>query len=513
MPDVHRFEKVLVANRGEIAVRVMRTLRELGIGSIAVFSEADRDALHVRYADEAYCIGPAPSTESYLRIDRLLEVGARAGAHAVHPGYGFLSERAELAVAVADAGMTWIGPPPSAIVAMGEKIRARTLMTAAGVPVVPGTVEAIADLDEALATAREIGFPVLLKASAGGGGKGMRRVDGERHFVEAFQGATREAQAAFGKGDVYIEKFIRDPKHVEFQVFGDKHGHVVHLLERDCSVQRRHQKVIEETPCPILRPEVRERMGAVAVQAAKAVDYESAGTIEFLLDAEQNFYFLEMNTRLQVEHPVTELCTGLDLVALQIRVAEGHPLPFAQQDVQSRGVAIELRLYAEDPAHDFLPSPGRIRRLKWPTGPGIRIDEGVYQGYTVSPHYDPLMAKLTVWAATREQALGRAERALAELVVTGPRHNAEFVRRTLRAEAFVSGHYDIGFVDRHTAELVAAEVEPEALHVAEIAALASAFERDMKQMAQVTLGRGGADGGDAQGDPWRRFGRWQRLGR
>jgi acetyl-CoA carboxylase, biotin carboxylase subunit len=341
----------------------------------------------------------------------------------------------------------------------------------------------------------------------------MRLVDDERRFVEAFEGATREAKAAFGKGDVYLEKLIRNPKHVEFQVFGDKHGQVVHLFERDCSVQRRHQKVVEETPCPVLRPEVRERMGEVAAQAARAVDYECAGTIEFLLDADQSFYFLEMNTRLQVEHPVTELCTGLDLVALQIRVAEGHPLPFTQDEVRARGAAIEIRLYAEDPAQGFLPSPGRIRRLKWPSGPGVRVDEGVYQGYTVSPHYDPLMAKLTVWAETRERALGRAARALAELVVTGPRHNAEFVARTLKADAFVAGTYDIGFVERHLDALVAPEVDGEPPRIAEIAALAAALERDERQVARVTLGQGGSDGSGAQGDPWGRFGRWQRLGR
>jgi len=500
--------KVLIANRGEIAVRIMRTLRELGIGSVAVYSEADREALHVRYADEAYCIGPAPSTESYLVVDKLLEVAARAGADAVHPGYGFLSERSHFATAVSNAGLVWIGPPPAAIDSMGDKVTARGLMSKAGVPVVPGTPDAIEKAEDALLAAKEIGFPVLIKASAGGGGKGMRRVDAPEDFVEAFNGASREAASAFGRGDCYVEKFILNPKHVEFQVLSDSHGNTVHLFERDCSVQRRHQKVIEETPCPVLQEDTRQKMGQVAVRAAEAVDYVGAGTIEFLLDSDQNFYFLEMNTRLQVEHPITELVTGTDLVELQLSVAQGEPLPFTQADLKASGAAIEVRLYAEDPQNGFLPSPGTIDHLKYPEGPGIRIDSGVYEGSEVSIHYDPMLAKLIVWSNNRPAAIRRLSRALGELTITGIRSNLDFLRQVMNHPDFLAGHYDIGLIERAGDELLGEPDLGDLEEIALFAALASIARRDQQRSGLTT-------GGEAQrkGSRWRDHARYRQLRR
>jgi acetyl-CoA carboxylase biotin carboxylase subunit len=510
------FNKVLVANRGEIAVRVMRSLRELGLGAVAVYSEADRDALHVRYADEAYCVGPAPSAESYLVIERLIDVCRRSGAGAVHPGYGFLSERAPFAKAVIDAGLVWIGPPPAAIDSMGDKITARRLMSEAGVPVVPGTPEAIEDPHAALAIAREIGFPVLIKASAGGGGKGMRRVNAEADFVSAFEGASREAAAAFGRGDCYIEKLLLNPKHVEVQILFDRHGNGVHLFERDCSVQRRHQKVIEESPCPVLRPETREAMGAVALQAARAVDYESAGTIEFLLDSDQSFYFLEMNTRLQVEHPVTEAITGKDLVALQVLCAGDIPLPFRQADLAVHGAAIEARIYAENPGNNFLPAPGPVERLRWPEGPGIRVDSGVYEGCEVSMFYDPMLAKLTVWAGDRDAAIARMRRALSELVIEGLETNVDFLDRVLTHEAFRAGTYDIGMVERDRDALLVPRDEAEALaEVARLAAVAAMRQRDERAAGGAGAGAGvstGGAGAAASSNGWRRHGLLRQVG-
>ena len=500
-------DKVLVANRGEIALRIMRTLRELDIQSVAVFSEADREAAHVLYADEAYCIGPAPSIQSYLCQDKLIEVAEKSGAQAVHPGYGFLSERATFARAVGDAGLVWIGPPPEAIEAMGDKVRARKLMTTAGVPVVPGTPDAVRTFDEAREAAKSIGFPILIKASAGGGGKGMRLVEDPKEFDVAFESASREARAAFGNGECYLERFLVNPRHVEFQVFSDAHGHTVHLFERDCSVQRRHQKVIEETPCPVLTEETRQQMGEVAVRAAQAVGYENAGTIEFLLSADNEFFFLEMNTRLQVEHPVTEWVTGLDLVQLQIQVAQGEPLPFEQSDIHSSGASIEVRLYAEDPANNFLPSPGAIRRLAWPDGPGVRVDAGVYEGVEVSPHYDPLIAKLTVWANTRQNALRKMERALEETLVGGIRTNLAFLRSVLRHSAFSTGHYDNGFVERHLDELMTVTSDPRIDQVAFIAGVIAANEHDESRNTLQT-GENGEGGSESR---WRLLGLWKQL--
>ena len=442
------FRRVLVATRGEIALRVIRACRELGIETVAVFSEPDRGALHVRQADHAYPVGPAPAADSYLRIDRILEVAARAGADAIHPGYGFLSERAVFARACADAGITFIGPAPEAIEAMGDKLEARRRVGAAGVPVVPGSPDPIADDAQVEMLARAIGFPVLLKASAGGGGKGMRLVDTPERLASSLRAARSEARSAFGDDRVYVEKAIVRPRHVEVQVLGDRHGSLVHLYERECSVQRRHQKVIEESPSPAVDQAIRERMGAVALAAARSVDYVGAGTVEFLLDQDGSFYFLEMNTRIQVEHAITEAVTGVDLVRAQIEIAAGRPLAFRQQDVVQRGHAIECRIYAEDPDNGFLPAPGRIEVLRVPSGIGIRDDSGVYEGFEVSTFYDPMISKLIAWGATRPEAIARMRRALREYVVVGPTANVAFHRWALAHPAFVAGDVDTGFIGR-----------------------------------------------------------------
>ncbi len=444
------FNKILIANRSEIAVRVMRTCREMGIPTVAVFSEADRKALHVRFADEACPIGPAPSAESYLRTEKIIEVARQTGADAIHPGYGFLSENADFADQCADAGMTFIGPSGDAMRAMGSKTEARKTMRQAGVPVVPGTEEGLTDDTEALEIAREIGYPVLIKAAMGGGGKGMRIVQKEDELEGALRAARSEAQSAFGDATVYVEKYLVDPRHVEFQVLADTYGHVVHLGERECSVQRRHQKLIEESPSCILDESLRRAMGEIAVLAAKTVDYVNAGTIEFIVDQHRHFYFLEMNTRLQVEHPVTEMRTGLDLVREQIKIAAGKPLPFTQEEVPLRGAAIECRISAEDPDENFIPSVGLIARLTEPSGPGVRIDSGFYQGYDIPIYYDPMIAKLIVWAETREAAIARMERALNEYDIGGVKTTIPFHLRALADPMFISGNYSTGFVDQMT---------------------------------------------------------------
>jgi acetyl-CoA carboxylase biotin carboxylase subunit len=446
------FRKVLVANRGEIAVRVTRTLREMGIASVAVYSEADRAALHVRYADEAYPIGPAAASESYLRVDKIISVAKQAGCDAIHPGYGFLSENPLLPEACEKAGIVFIGPPASAMRAMGSKTAARDKMSAAGVPIVPGAL--CNTTDEATAAATKIGFPVMLKAASGGGGKGMRLVSGPEEMASAWERARSEAKKFFGDDTVYIEKAIIKPRHVEIQVLGDREGNLVHVFERDCSIQRRNQKVVEETPSPAASRELVARMGAIAVQGAKSVGYFSAGTFEFLLAQDGSFYFLEMNTRLQVEHPVTELVTGLDLVREMVRVAQGEPLGFGQGDLTARGAAIECRVYAEDPANGFLPSPGVIETLTTPAGPGIRDDGGAYEGCTISSFYDPLISKLSVWAPTRERAVERMRRALTEYVVTGIRTNLSFHEKLFAHPEFVAGRYDTGFIERYKDDLL-----------------------------------------------------------
>ena len=447
------FQKVLIANRGEIALRVIRTLREMGICSVAVYSDADRASLHVRKADEAAHLGPAPSRESYLNIERILDAARRHKVDAIHPGYGFLSENAEFAQACVDAGFVFIGPPASAIAAMGSKTAARRIARDGGAPVVPGTEEGLVSSLEGRKAAAEFaekaGFPVMLKAVAGGGGKGMRRVDRAEDLSAHFDSASSEALRAFGDGRVYVEKLVENARHIEIQIFGDQHGNMVHLGERECSVQRRHQKVIEESPSPLvaLRPEMRQRMGEAAVLAARAAGYYNAGTVEFLADNDGNFYFLEMNTRLQVEHPVTELVTGLDLVRLQLEVANGSPLPFTQDQVELRGAAVECRIYAEDPANNFMPSPGRITQLAEPSGPGVRLDSGIYPGWTVPIDYDPMLSKLIVWADTREHAIERMLRALGEYHVGGIRTNIPLFEVILKDPAFREGALHTGYLD------------------------------------------------------------------
>jgi acetyl-CoA carboxylase biotin carboxylase subunit len=442
------FKKILVANRGEIAVRVIRACVELGITAAAVYSDVDRTALHVLKANEAYGIGPAAAAESYLNIERILEVAKRCGADAVHPGYGFLSENPSFGQACAHAGIKFIGPSPESMELMGSKTRARQRMEKAGVPFVPGTSRGIESLAEAKQVASGLGYPVMLKAAAGGGGKGMRLVQSEKEFASALEAARSEAQRAFGDSEVYLEKAIANPRHIEMQVLADEHGNCVYLGERECSVQRRHQKVLEESPSPVVTPAMRRKMGEVAVRVAKAAGYTNAGTIEFLADAEGNFYFLEMNTRLQVEHPVTELVTGLDLVQLQIRIAAGEELPFTQQDVNLRGHAIECRIYAEDPANDYFPSPGEVTALSEPSGPGIRVDSGIYQGWNVPLEYDPLLAKLIGYGESRDQAIGRLVRGLDEYVVGGVKTNLALFRQILSNQEFLAGNTDTGLIGR-----------------------------------------------------------------
>ena len=443
------FRKILIANRGEIAVRVIRACRDLNISPVAVYSEPDAAALHVRMADEAHCVGPGTSTESYLNIVAIIAAAKASGAEAIHPGYGFLAENAEFARAVNEAGLTFIGPTPEAMQVMGSKTSARRAAIAAGAPVVPGTTEALKSTQEATDVASQFGYPVMLKAAAGGGGKGMRQVAAESELRSAFEAAQSEAASAFGNSDVYLEKVVAKPRHIEIQIFADTRGNYVHLGERECSIQRRHQKVIEECPSPINDPDLRQRMGEAAIKIAKAVDYVGAGTVEFLFsDLTREFYFLEMNTRLQVEHPVTELVTGFDLVREQISVAAGLPLSFKQDDVQWNGHAIECRVYAEDPDNNFFPSPGQITFLRVPAGPGIRDDSGVTEGDEVSIHYDPMISKLAAWGRTRAEAIDRLRRALDEYAVGGIKTTLPFFREIVRDEEFIAARLDTGFISR-----------------------------------------------------------------
>jgi acetyl-CoA/propionyl-CoA carboxylase, biotin carboxylase, biotin carboxyl carrier protein len=453
------FSKILVANRGEIAVRVFRTLRELGIGTVAVYSEPDRDKLHVAVADEAYLLGPGPATESYLRGDSVVEVARRSGAEAIHPGYGFLAENAGFARLVEDAGLVWIGPPPAAIEAMGSKIAARERMRAAGVPVVPGATTPAESVDDVLAAAREVGYPIAVKASAGGGGKGLRVARSEDDVERAFETARREGEAYFADGAVYVERYLDDPRHVEVQVLADADGNVVHLGERDCTIQRRHQKLVEETPSPAVDDELRARIGAIAVDAARAVGYRSAGTVEGLLDTDGSYYFLEMNTRVQVEHTVTEAVTGIDIVREQVRIAAGEPLSVSQEDVRLRGHAIECRINAEDVGLGFLPSPGRITAYREPSGIGVRVDSGIRAGDEISDLYDPMIAKLIVHDVDREHARRRMLRALEEFVVEGPATLLGFHRALLETPCFVQGETCRGVVESEELAQRAQELE------------------------------------------------------
>jgi len=468
------FKKILIANRGEIAVRVIRACHEMDIAAVAVYSDVDRASLHVRKADEAYPIGAPTASESYLNIPKILDVAARSAADAIHPGYGFLSENAKFARACADAGVKFIGPTAAAMDAMGSKTRARQAMERAGVPFVPGTSRGLESFEQAEQVAARIGYPIMLKAAAGGGGKGMRLVHAPEELKSALDGARSEAERSFGDSEVYVEKAIVNPRHIEMQILADEHGNTVYLGERECSLQRRHQKVIEEAPSPIVDPDMRRRMGEVAVRVARAAGYTNAGTVEFLVDQQKNFYFLEMNTRLQVEHPVTELVTGLDLVHLQIRIAAGEQLPFTQEEITIRGHAIECRIYAEDPDNNYFPSPGRITLLLLPSGPGIRRDSGMYEGWTVPMDYDPLLAKLIGYGTDRDQAISRLTRALGEYFVGGIKTNISLFRRILRDPDFRAAKLDTGFLDRllkrKEAVPIDSQTDPKAVEVAVIAA-------------------------------------------
>ncbi len=444
-----RIKKILVANRGEIAVRIMRSCREMGIETVAVYSDADRSSLHVRYANEAYHIGPSASSESYLRMDKILDVALKSGADAIHPGYGFLSENSQFARKCTEVGIKFIGPSAESIEAMGDKISARKRMIAAGVPVVPGTTEKIVDEEEAIRIIKGIGLPVMIKASAGGGGKGMRLVRKEEDIKSAIGSAKSEAKTAFGDDALYIEKYIESPHHIEFQVLADRYGDAVHLFERECSVQRRHQKVIEETPSPIMTPEVREKMGACAVAATKAANYEGAGTIEFIVDDQLNFYFLEMNTRLQVEHPITERVVGVDLVREQIRVAEGFPLPFKQKDLKMNGHSMECRIYAEDTDNNFMPNPGKITHITEPMGLGVRCDGYIHEGYTIPIYYDPMISKLIIWGRTREEVIERMRRALYEYKISGVKTSIKYLLKIMETPDFRNGTYNTHFIEKN----------------------------------------------------------------
>ena len=442
-------KKILIANRGEIAMRVMRTAKKMGIKTVAVFSEADRNALHVKFADEAVCIGPPPSSESYLRGDKIIEVAKKLGVDGIHPGYGFLSENAEFAELVEKNGMTFIGPKPHAIRVMGSKLAAKEAVKHYNIPMVPGIEEAITDVAKAKEIAKEIGFPILIKASAGGGGKGMRVVEKEENLESQMQRAISEAQSAFGDGSVFIEKYVTSPRHVEIQVLADSHGNVVHLFERECSVQRRHQKVVEEAPSSVLTPEKRKAMGEAAVNVAKACDYLGAGTVEFLLDADHNFYFLEMNTRLQVEHPVTEWITGKDLVELQINIASGEKIPFQQEDLEIKGHALELRVYAEDPLNDFLPSVGKLEVYQLPKGENVRVDNGFEEGMDIPIYYDPMLSKLVTYGHNREEAIANMIEAIDNYKVEGVETTLPFGKFVCEHEAFTSGNFDTHFVKNY----------------------------------------------------------------
>lgn len=442
------FKKVLIANRGEIALRIIRACKEMDIATVAVYSEADKDSLHVRHADEAYCIGPAQTNRSYLNIPNIISAALVAGVDAIHPGYGFLAENAHFAEICETHQIKFIGPSPATIEKMGDKSIARDTVKKVGVPIVPGVEGIITSDEQALSAAKEIGFPVMIKASAGGGGKGMRLAHNEKDLLKELKAAQREAQAAFGNGDVYIEKYIEEPRHIEFQILADSYGNVVHLGERDCSIQRRHQKVIEESPSVALTPELRERMGEAAVKATKAAEYNSAGTIEFLLDKYNNFYFIEMNTRIQVEHPVTELVTGLDLIKEQIRIAAGEELGYTQDDIKITGWAMECRINAEDPSKNFMPCPGQVNVYEVPGGPGIRIDSVVYPGYTITPFYDSMVAKLIVWGKDRDEAIKRMGRALDEFTIEGVKTTIPFQKKVLQNAFFIKGDFYTNFIQR-----------------------------------------------------------------
>jgi acetyl-CoA carboxylase biotin carboxylase subunit len=479
------FRKILIANRGEIAVRVERACQEMGIRTVAVYSEVDRHALHVRCADEAYLIGPPPASESYLVIDKIIDAAKKSGAEAIHPGYGFLAENPVFAERCEKEGIKLIGPSAHAMRTMGSKTIARKTVQAAGVPVVPGTVEPIATEEEVLRVSRTIGFPVMLKATAGGGGKGMRLVRGEEDLRSSLRMAKSEAKSAFSNDSIYIEKYIENPRHVEIQILGDRHGNYVHLGERECSIQRRHQKVIEESPSVVITPEVRAAMGKVAIDAGRAANYEGVGTVEFLVDKDINFYFLEMNTRLQVEHPVTEMVTGVDIVKEQIRIAAGEKLSLRQEDVKQTGHAIECRVYAEDPDRNFMPCPGLITSLRTPGGPGVRDDSGVFEGFEIPIYYDPIISKLVAWGKDRGEAVARMKRALREYVVTGVKTTIPFHIRVMNNQHFLEGDFDTNFIDK----VFCQEESERALPHFEVAVIAAAIQLFLDERKRAIAGR------------------------
>ena len=469
------FHKILVANRGEIAVRVLRACRELGVSSVTVYSDADRNALHTSYADEVYYIGPAPATESYLKIEKIIDIAKKSKAEAIHPGYGFLAENTEFAKACEKSGIVFIGPTSKAIKLLGDKIASKKTMIAAGIPVIPGSDGEIKEEKKALKIAEQIGFPVLIKAAGGGGGKGMRVVREKKELASSMKQAMNEAKSTFGNPTIFIEKFLESPRHIEFQIIADNHGNVVHLFERECSVQRRHQKLIEESPSVIMTPELRTRMGTAAVKAVKVSNYTNAGTVEFMVDKKKNFYFLEMNTRLQVEHPVTEMITGIDIVKEQLKISSGEKLSLKQSDIKMNGSAIECRISAEDPENNFVPSTGKIIEIKEPGGPGVRIESGVYEGFEVPIFYDPLIAKLLVWAPTRQEAIVRMKRALNEYRIRGIKTSIPFHLLVMDNPKFVAGDYDTTFIDK-----VLGKVEYKK-HYYEIAAISSAIGKILNE--------------------------------
>jgi len=503
------FDKVLIANRGEIAVRIIRACRELGIKTVAVYSEADRQALHVRYADEAYLLGPAPARDSYLRIDKIIDIAKMTESGAVHPGYGFLAERAQFAEACLQEGLAFIGPKPSSIAAMGDKTEARSTISTAGIPVVPGTEgQGALEDNELLAVAPGIGFPLLIKASAGGGGKGMRIVENLEQMPGLLHAARREAEASFGDGNVYLEKVVEDARHIEIQILADNFGNVIFLGERECSLQRRHQKLLEEAPSPFIGDDedLRQRMGMVAVKAARAVDYSNAGTIEFLVDKDRNFYFLEMNTRLQVEHPVTELATGVDIVKEQIRIARNRQLRYTQDDIHLNGWAIECRINAEDPFNNFLPSTGRISHILMPNGPGVRMDSGIFPGFEVTPYYDSLISKLIVYGETRAEAILRMRRSLEEYKIVGVKTNIPFYQNLMDSTRFIAGQYDTRFVEERFSMQQAETVRDEQEEIAAIFATLVAH-RQARQAATIVQRN------ERDTSNWKWVSRWERMNR
>jgi acetyl-CoA carboxylase biotin carboxylase subunit len=500
------FKKILIANRGEITIRVIRACKELGVPTVAIYSEADRAALHVRAADEAYCVGPAPSRESYLNQARILEVARQCGADAIHPGYGFLSENAAFAEACLEAGITFIGPNPKAIRIMGNKTTSRVAVHEMGVPLVPGMRENLVSEAHALEWAARIGFPIMLKAAAGGGGKGMRMVSTMEEVPAAYRGAKSEAAHSFGDDAVYMERYVENPRHIEIQVLGDKHGKILYFPERECSIQRRHQKVIEESPSVMVDPEMRRLMGEAAVMAARAVDYDSAGTVEFIVSGKsREFFFLEMNTRLQVEHPITEMVTGIDLCKEMIRSAAGYPLPFHQEEIKLNGHALECRIYAEDPDNRFLPTPGKIIGLRVPGGPWVRDESGMYDGLDVPIHYDPMLSKLVVWGSTRERMITRMQRALSEYAVKGIKTTISFHARVLQNPKFIAGDIDTNFIDREFQPADAMRVKPFE-DIALVAAAIKAFRRDKRK----ALGMLHEDPGGGSTSHWKASGRVKR---